>query len=94
MFYYKITAETPYCGTDAEDYLAFEVRPTTAELDEITEDFAHNNAESYEYLVGGWNDEEFEGMTEEERQEEIDNYYADCYGGWEEITEEEYLENT
>ena len=94
MFYYKITADTPYCGTEAEDYLSFEVRPTTAELDEITEDFARNNAESYEYLLTGWNGEEFDGMTEEEQQEELDNYYADCYGGWEEITEEEYLENT
>ena len=34
------------------------------------------------------------GETEEEQQEQLDNYYADCYGGWEEITEEEYLENT
>ena len=91
MFYYKITADTPYCGTNAEDYRSFKERPS---VEEFTEDFARNNAESYEYLVSGWDNENFEDMTEEEQQEQLDNYYADCYGGWEEITEEEYLENT
>lgn len=94
MFYYKITADTPYCGTNAEDYRSFEGRPSVTELDEITEEFARLNAEGYEHLVSGWHNENFEDMTEVERQEELDNYYADCYGGWEEITEEEYLENT
>ena len=94
MFYYKITADTPYCGTEAEDYRSFEERPSVEELDELTEEFARLNAEGYEYLVSGWHNENFEDMTEEEQQEQLDNYYADCYGGWEEITEEQYLENT
>lgn len=94
MFYYKITADTPHCGTNAEEYRSFEDRPSVGELDEITEEFARLNAEGYEYLVSDWNNENFEDMTEEEQQEQLDNYYADCYGGWEEITEEQYLENT
>ena len=92
MFYYKITADTPYCGTEMEDYVAFEERPTNAELDELAEEMCRNNAESYEYLVSGWNDEMFEDMTEEEQAEEIDNYYADCSGTWVEVSDEEYLE--
>ena len=94
MFYYKFTAETPYCGTECEDYQSFDVRPSKALLDEIAEELRQVNADSYEYLVSGWNDENFEGMTEEEREEEIANYYADCWGGWEEISKEEYEENT
>ena len=94
MKYYKFIAETPYCGTDAEDYHSFDYEPTNAELDAMAEDFCRENAEGYEYLVSGWDNENFEDLTEEEQQEEIDNYYADCYGGWEEITEEEFLENT
>jgi hypothetical protein len=94
MFYYKFTAETPYCGTECEDYQSFEVRPSDYELDEIAECLCRDNAEGYEYLVSGWDDENFEGMTEEEQEEEINNYYADCYGGWVEISKEEYEENT
>ena len=94
MFYFKFTAETPYCGTDVEEYRKFTTRPTDAELNEIAESMKQDNAESYEYLVSGWDDENFEGMSEEERQEELDNYYADCYGGWVEISKEEYEENT
>jgi hypothetical protein len=94
MKYYKFIAETPYCGTEMEDYRSFDYEPTEAELEEIADELCRENAESYEYLVSGWDDENFEGMTEEEQQEEIDNYYADCYGGWKEITEEEFLENT
>ena len=90
MFYFRFTADTPYCGTELVDYQKFEERPTDAELDEIAEDLAHNNAESYEYLVTGWNDDSFE--EEDEEAEALENYYADCEGKWEEITEEEYNE--
>ena len=94
MYYFRFIAETPYCGTDIEDYCAWAKRPSNAELDEMADDFCRNNAEGYEYLVSGWNGENFEGMTEEEREEEIANYYSDCYGSWEEITKEEFEENT
>lgn len=94
MFYFKFMAETPYCGTNVEEYHKFDEMPSQAELDEIAECLCRDNAESYEYLVSGWDDENFEDMTEEEQQEEIDNYYADCYCEWEEISKEEYEENT
>lgn len=92
MFYFRFTADTPYCGTELVDYQKFEERPTDAELDEIAEDIARSNAESFEYLVIGWDDDSFE--DEDEEAEAIENYYADCCGSWEEITEEEFEENS
>ena len=93
MRYIKFKADTPYCGTEHEEYDTFPDGTPDADLDDIAEDIRRNNAESYEYLVSGWDDENFEGMTEEEQQEEIDNYYADCWGGWEEVSQKEYEEN-
>ena len=34
MFYFRFTADTPYCGTENTDYRKFEERPTDAELEE------------------------------------------------------------
>ena len=90
MVYFRFTADTPYCGTNNTDYRAFKERPTDIELDEMAEEFAQLNAESYEYLVIGWGEDNFDDEYEE--AEAFENYYADCTGTWEEITEEEYLE--
>ena len=90
MFYFRFTADTPYCGTENTDYRIFKERPTDAELDEMAAEFGQLNAESYEYLVTDWLEGEDE--FDEEMEEAIENYYADCYSGWEEITEEEYKE--
>ena len=90
MFYFRFTADTPYCGTELVDYQKFEERPTDAELDEMAEDIARSNAESFEYLVIGWGEDNFD--DEDEEAEALENYYADCTGTWEEITEEEYNE--
>ena len=92
MFYFRFIADTPYCGTELVDYQKFEKRPTDWELDEIAEDLAHNNAESYEYLVTGWGHDNFE--DEDEEAEAVENYYADCTGTWEEITKEEFEESS
>lgn len=94
MRYIKFKAETPYCGTDHEEYHAMPDDTTDEDLDDMAEDIRRNNAEGFEYLVSGWSNENFEDMTEEEQQEEIDNYYADCWCGWEEISQKEYEENT
>jgi hypothetical protein len=81
--YYKLTVWTPFEGTKKEYY--FEVnQPMTEKLkEEILEEYVQIHADSYEYLVTGLN-----GNSGSE--EEINNYYADCGGEWEEITEEEY----
>jgi hypothetical protein len=39
MFYYKFITNTPYCGTEAEEYYAFDEKPTEQELEEIGDQF-------------------------------------------------------
>lgn len=85
MKYYKFTAETPYCGTDYEEYRAFKDEPTEEELSEIADEICADNAASFEYLISGWDEE----PTEEEKED----YYADCCCTWVEVTEEKYLKN-
>ena len=93
MFYYKFTASTCYCGTDHEEYHKFETKPTQDTLCIMAEEIAHDNAEQYEYLATGWDDDEIEGMSEDEVEEILNNYYADAYCSFEEVTQEEYEEN-
>lgn len=85
MYYFRFTADTPYRGTKNTDYRKFEERPTDAELDEMAEEYRRLNAESYEYLVSGWSDSNFEDIVA------FEMYYAECTGTWEEISEEEYF---
>lgn len=87
MFYYEFKADTPYCGTEHTEYHEFEVRPSEAELEEMCDEICYNNANGYEYLINGWD-------GDDPSEEELDNYYADCYGAWREISKEEYEENT
>lgn len=91
MFYYKFITNTPYCGTEAEEYYAFDEKPTEQELEEIGEEFCRSNAESYTHLVTGWDNDD---LSEEELEEELSYYYDNCEYSWEEITKEEYEENT
>ena len=93
MFYYKFTSGTPYCGTEGEHYVKSDESLTQAELEEIAEEYAQQAYEDYSYLHSGWNDEELEEMTEEEAEEYMDNFRADCYCEYEEISREEYEEN-
>lgn len=96
MKYYKFVADTPYCGTESTYYEAYETEPTEKELNETAADYCHDNAESYDYMVFGWDaDPVGDGeMTEEEYADQMDDYYADCSCYWEEISESEYRENT
>lgn len=82
--YYRFTAWTPYAGTEDEFCCEFDKPLTEQELKEMLEEHIQTTAEGYEYLATGW-DGDFED------EEERNNYYADCDGEWEEITEEEYI---
>ena len=95
MRYIKFTASTPYCGTEEERYLVFSDNVTREELEEYADDLARENGEGFEYLVFGWDaDPVGDGeMTEEEYDEAIDNYYADCHCEYEDVSEEEFVEN-
>lgn len=95
MRYIKFTASTPYCGTDNERYVSFDDNVTEVELKEYAEDLARENGESFEYLIFGWGTDPVEEgeCTQEEYDEAIDNYYADCSCEYEEIDKEEFEEN-
>lgn len=87
----KFTADTPYCGTELTEYQEYDKKPDDWWLDELAEEIGRENAGSFEYLVTGWNDDMFD--DDEERDSALEDYYASCEWGWEEVTEEEYLEN-
>lgn len=86
MKYVKFICDTPYCGTETEEYLSFDDDITEEELNDILNDIIHDNAESFEYCATGWG-EDFE--SEEDREA----YYEDCTGSWAFVTKEEYEEN-
>ena len=92
MKYYKFVCDTPYAGTTSEEVYEFGDSVSIDELDELSEDLKRNNAESYEYLVFGfdYNPIEEEGLSEEEYEEIIEDYYQDCSCYYEEISKEEY----
>ena len=90
MTYFKIIVNTPFCGTETEEYIECK---TITEAESIAEELCRTNAEGYEYLASGWDDEYFEDMTEEEQTEAIEDYYADCDWDIEEVSAEEYSEN-
>ena len=90
MRYFKFAVGTNICGTDDIIYEKFEDNVSQKELEEIGQELAIENAEGYEYLVLGWS----HIPETEEEQEEIDNYYAEVSYEYEEISREEYKENT
>lgn len=92
MFYFKFTATTPYCGTDHEEYHQFDEKPRIDDLEEMADEIARANAEQYEYLVTGWNNDNYD--DEEEKEQALEFYYEDCSCTWEEISAEEYEENS
>lgn len=91
MKYYKFVCSTPYSGTTYEEVYKFDDNVSIDELDELSEDLNRDNAESYEYLVFGFDyDPAEEELSQEEYEEIIEEYYQDCSCYYEEITEEEY----
>ena len=90
MKYFKFTVDTDICGTKDEIYEEFENDISQKELEQRGQELATENAEGYEYLVLGWG---IEPETEEE-QEEIDEFYANATYEYEEVSKEEYEENT
>lgn len=82
MRYFRFSAETPYAGTQNFYYNSFEDDVTIEELANCADEYAVENGESYDYLIAGWGNKP--------EQEELDDYYEECYCDYKEITEEEY----
>ena len=89
MKYVRFYGGNGYCGCDYEYYESFDDDTSENEIETYATELGYENAESYEYVVTGWN-EDFE--TEDDRQE----YYEDAlsYCGWDYCTKEEFEENT
>ena len=87
MKYIKFYGGNGYSGCDFEQYEVYEDEDVNEDfLNDFAEELGMDNAQSFEYIVTGWN-ENFE--SEEERED----YYGNLEYGWEEITKEEYEEN-
>lgn len=87
MKFYKVTLDTPYCGTESTEYISAE---TQRDAEEQAGEMLQAHAEGYEYLVTGWDGEYFD--DEEEMEMALENYHADCSFELEEISEEEFNE--
>lgn len=97
MRYIKLSGGTMFCGTDFEEFLYTDF--TNAQLDDYLADLVAENADEYAYMVWGWGvysaeeyAEEAE-ITVEEAEEMKEDYFAETWGEWEEITEQEYEDN-
>lgn len=93
MRYFKFSGGTGYCGMDFEEYQAWKDEDVTEEaLEEEAQSLANDNAASYE--SSDLCEEDFETLEdfEEALAQESEDYWADVYGNWEEVSEEEYNE--
>lgn len=85
MRYIHFHGENGYCGTDYDEFEEFPDDTPDADINEISNNYGRDNAESFSYMETGW-DEDFESEEAEEA------YYEDalsrCY--WEEVSAEEY----
>ena len=96
MRYIRMVVDTMYTGTREENYMKTDM--TDKQLNDYGSEWARENAEAYDYLVYGWGEDaesyaEANGITVEEAEAEMEDYYAEASYYWEEISEEEYLEN-
>lgn len=89
MRYIHFYGTNGYCGCDYDEYLEVEDDTPAKEIDRYSEEFAYEWAESYEYVARGWD-------SDWESEDERNSYYEDAFSNanWEEITEEEFFENT
>lgn len=87
----RFFGSTAYCGTDFEDFRQYDEIPDKNFLDEVAYELATANAESYEYLVGGWDFDPEECTPEElaDYEAELAYYWEDLDYAWEIVPENE-----
>ena len=89
MKYVKFYGNNGFCGTDYEEYVAFEDDVSENEIDNMSNEYAYENAETYEYMKYAWSS----GYESEEDEEwYYENAMESC--GWDYCSKEEYKENT
>lgn len=97
MRYFKIWADTPYCGTYDCQLFALDVGENESiEILKIEEEnFAQDHFDSYSYLAAEEVDEEdYDTLDDFEigLADAIEEYWGSCSSGIEEITYEEFIE--
>lgn len=87
----RFFGSTEYCGTGFEEDICYDEMPDNNFLDRVAYEMAQSNAESYEYLVGGWDFDPEECDPEElaEYEEELAHYWEDLDYGWEVVPKDE-----
>ena len=95
--YIKFVVDTDFVGTKNEIYMETEMNDK--ELDETLSELAYENAEDYDYMVFGWNQDaetyaEDAGISLEEAEEMMEAYYAEAQANshWEEVSEAEFVQ--
>lgn len=93
MRYFKFTCENGYCGCDEEFYREFEDGVTENEIYAEGDDILVNEYTGFY----DWSQCILENVedydSEEEYEEAIEEYQAECTYWFEEISEEEYKEH-
>ena len=84
MRYFKFTYDNGVHTGAEDEYVEFDDNVTEEELNDYGEEASYAYAESYDYLVLGW---------VEEDEDERDAYYENCDYSYVEVTKEEYMEN-
>lgn len=86
MKYYRVTALTPYVGEETIDYIATD---SNKELARFADTLCADNAAEWEPCFEEYAEEGYESA-----EDWADDYYSSCYTRIEELTEEEYNEET
>ncbi len=86
MKYYRVTALTPYVGEETIDYIATE---SNKELAHFADELCADNAAEWAPCFDEYAEEGYESAEAWE-----EDYYSGCYVRIEELTEEEYKEET
>ena len=96
MRYIKFEGGTGFCGCDFMKLEVFEDSVKDAVLDEIADEYARDNGESYLDIENDYSiyREDFESEEEyEDAYCQADAWYwEDCYCFWTELSREKYLE--
>ena len=96
MKYVRIECTVGYIGCDENYYLAFPDNWDDDQIEQYANELVDDNGQTWEYLaVEDINREDFETDEDYEHtlEDEVDSYWGNVGGYWEEITEDEWAEN-
>ena len=92
MMYVKFWGGNGYCGCDFEEYEKFDTIKSDAFLNDWAYSLAKDNAEAHEDVVYGWDGPDWDEVTQDEYDDEMENYYESIDWGYEILTEDDWYE--